>query len=173
MRALAIGLLIVAGLWTWGFFSEFCLKGSLAELPKADKIVVHKAERTLTLYRASEVLKSYKVALGFNPIGHKEFEGDGKTPEGNYTIDSKNPKSRYFLNLGINYPNAIDTQNAQNAGKSAGGDIKIHGLPNGWSAFERIFGVFDWTSGCIAVDNISMKEIYEAVAVGTPIEILP
>lgn len=173
MRVLVIGLLIVAGLWAWGSFAESRLKSSLAELPKADKIVVRKAQRTLTLYRASEVLKSYKVALGANPIGHKEFEGDGKTPEGNYTIDSKNPKSRYFLNLGISYPNSADTQNAKNAGKSAGGDIKIHGLPNGWSAFGSIFGIFDWTSGCIAVDNASMKEIYEAVAVGTPIEILP
>ena len=146
------------------------LKGRVA------KIIVEKQERVLSLYdERGEILKVYTpFALGQNPRGHKEFEGDGKTPEGIYRIDSKNPRSRYFLNLGISYPNQADKAHASMSGKSAGGDIKIHGLPNGMSIFGGLFALYgDWTDGCIALDNASMKELFEVVEVGTEIEILP
>lgn len=137
-------------------------------------IVVEKAKRTLSLYAGDEIIKTYAIALGKNPIGHKQFEGDSKTPEGEYVIDSKNPKSRYFLNLGISYPNEADKAYAQNLNKSAGGDIKIHGLPNGFGFAKGIFKLYgDWTDGCIGVDNESMQEIYQLVPIGTTITILP
>lgn len=142
---------------------------------KITKIVVEKHKRVLHLYHNDTLLKSYaSVALGKNPIGHKQFEGDKKTPEGLYYIDSKNPKSRYFLNLGISYPNKSDTEYAKKYQKSAGGDIKIHGLPNGMSVAKDIFATFgDWTDGCIALPNESMYELYHVVKIGTPILILP
>lgn len=148
-------------------------KESLQNMP-ITHIVVEKSKRTLTLYNNDEIVKIYSIALGGNPIGHKQFEGDKKTPEGTYVIDSKNPNSRYFLNLGISYPNEIDKAFAKNAGKSAGGDIKIHGLPNGFGFASAIFKAYgDWTNGCIALDNESMQEIYNLVPINTPITILP
>ncbi|MCI5786161.1 MAG: L,D-transpeptidase family protein [Helicobacter trogontum] len=140
------------------------------------KIVVHKHKRVLELYDdKGQLLKSYPhIALGKNPYEHKMFEGDGKTPEGLYYIDSKNPNSRYFLNLGISYPNQTDIANAKRHNKSAGGDIKIHGLPNGMNVIKELFLQYgDWTDGCIALDNASMKELYEIISIKTPIYILP
>ena len=108
---------------------------------KVNLIVVEKSKRQLALYHNNELLKTYKISLGKNPAGHKQFEGDSKTPEGIYHIDSKNPKSKYFLNLGISYPNEKDKENAARHNKSAGGDIKIHGLPNGlvWQSLYLIY----------------------------------
>lgn len=143
---------------------------------RVTKIVVHKQKRILELYDdKNKLLKSYPhIALGKNPQGHKEFEGDSKTPEGLYYIDSKNPKSRYFLNLGISYPNKLDIANAKKHNKNAGGDIKIHGLPNGMNIAKELFKQYgDWTDGCIALDNASMKELYEVISINTPIYILP
>ncbi|RDU66067.1 hypothetical protein CQA53_04485 [Helicobacter didelphidarum] len=151
---------------------QYAIDNSLKN--KITKIVVLKEKRKLQLYHNEEILKEYHIALGKNPIGHKQFEGDSKTPEGNYIIDSKNPKSRYFLNLGINYPNTKDREYAKQHGKSAGGDIKIHGLPNGMNIAAGLFQSYgDWTDGCIALDNRDVKEIYESVKIGTPIVILP
>ena len=137
-------------------------------------IVVEKSKRQLSIYNNNEKLKTYKISLGKNPIGHKQFEGDSRTPEGIYYIDSKNPKSRYFLNLGISYPNEKDKEYAACYNKSAGGDIKIHGLPNGLSMAKPLFDIYgDWTEGCIAVSNEDMAELYEIIEIGTKIEIKP
>ena len=141
---------------------------------KIDLIVVEKAKRILSIYDNGSLIKSYKISLGKNPVGHKQFEGDSKTPEGVYYIDGKNPKSKYFLNLGISYPSEKDKEYAASQGKSAGGDIKIHGLPNGFSLAKPLFDIYgDWTQGCIAVNNEDMAELYNIIEIGTKIEIKP
>lgn len=146
----------------------------MIENTKIDLIVVEKAKRTLSIYDNGTLVKSYKISLGKNPVGHKQFEGDSKTPEGIYYIDGKNPKSKYFLNLGISYPNEKDKEYAASQGKSAGGDIKIHGLPNGFSLAKPLFNIYgDWTEGCIAVNNEDMAELYNIIDIGTKIEIKP
>lgn len=134
-------------------------------------LLVDKSDRTLTAYRNGAVLKTYTgIALGGAPEGHKQFEGDEKTPEGRYTIDTRNPNSAYHLSLRVSYPNAADTAFAQGLGKSPGSDIFIHGQPNR-SPMGRLPG--DWTDGCIALSNAEIEELYQAVADGTPIEIRP
>ena len=125
------------------------------------------------VYSGDKLLKVYRVALGKNPIGHKEFEGDMKTPEGNYIINDKNPHSSYYKNLGISYPNKDDISHAKKIGKSAGGLIKIHGLPNNYSGVGHLHYLNDWTHGCVAVTNEEIDELFENVPVGTPIEIKP
>jgi murein L,D-transpeptidase YafK len=137
----------------------------------ADFILVDKSDRTLTLMRAGKVLKTYRgIALGDAPVGHKRFEGDERTPEGRYTIDTRNPNSAYHLSLRISYPDAADRAYAAARGRSPGGDIFIHGQPNALP-MGRIPG--DWTDGCIAVSNQEIEELWAAVPDGTPIEISP
>ncbi|MWV61971.1 L,D-transpeptidase family protein [Helicobacter saguini] len=141
---------------------------------KINKIIVHKGKRELSVYQNDTLLKTYKIALGRNPVGHKQFEGDKKTPEGEYFIDSKNPNSKFYMNLGISYPNAKDRAYAASQGKSAGGDIKIHGLPNGFNGLRELFASYgDWTDGCIALFDADMYELYHAVPLKTKIIILP
>lgn len=135
--------------------------------PKVTEIQVHKADRKMYLLHNEKVLKTYDVALGFAPVGHKQVEGDGKTPEGTYTISHKNPKSSFHLSLGVNYPNAQDRAYAASIGEPPGGDIFIHGGPT-----QRVYQR-DWTAGCIAVTNREMEKIYSMVEPGTPIHILP
>ncbi len=144
-----------------------------AELPKADCILVEKAKRTLTLFREGKVLKTYPVALGPNPVGPKEREGDNKTPEGVYRIDWRNPKSQYHLSLHISYPNETDVARAKKLGVSPGGDIMIHGLPNGRGAIGAAHLLMDWTVGCVAVTDEEIEEIWKSVSDGTSIEIRP
>lgn len=140
---------------------------------KVEKIVVKKSERVLEVYSQEELLKSYTISLGFNPVGDKQVEGDGRTPEGAYVINDKNPNSGYHLNLGISYPNESDRVEAARLGKSAGGDIKIHGLKNGYMKYIGRFQRFrDWTHGCIALTNEEVRELYEHVPIGTPIIII-
>lgn len=133
---------------------------------QASRIVVHKSRREMLLLRGESVLRSYRVALGPNPLGHKEREGDGRTPEGHYRIDRRNPRSRYHLALHISYPNEADVARARALGVSPGGDIMIHGLKDGR-------GEGDWTQGCIAVRNEEMEEIWDLVPEGTAVEICP
>lgn len=137
---------------------------------KADRLVIEKSARLMTLYRKDQVLKSYRVGLGFAPIGHKEQEGDGRTPVGQYTIDLKNPNSRYHLSLRVSYPNPQDVALAKARGVAPGGDIYIHGTPGG--LLSRLY-MPDWTLGCVAVTNAEIEEIWAAVDVGTPIDIRP
>jgi len=136
--------------------------------PAITLIEVHKADRKMYLIAGTEVVKTYDIQLGGNPIGPKQYEGDGKTPEGAYRISHRNPKSSYHLSLGISYPNEAQVAAAKAAGKRPGGDIFIHGQPN-----RRRSGGGDWTAGCIAVSNRDIEEIYRMVNPGTVIQIFP
>jgi murein L,D-transpeptidase YafK len=140
---------------------------------KADRILVEKRARRLTLFSVDRKLKEYHVALGFSPIGPKEREGDGRTPEGIYAIDFHKPDSAFHRALHISYPSADDNARATEAGVSPGGDIMIHGLPNGLGALGAGHRLHDWTAGCIAVSDVEIDEIYDSVSDGTPIEIRP
>ncbi len=139
----------------------------------ADKVLIEKKERRLTLLSKGEVIKSYKIALGGNPVGPKERQGDNKTPEGTYTIDSRNRNSGYHLSLHISYPNDKDKMRAKELGVSPGGDIMIHGIKNGLSWIGTLHAEIDWTKGCIAVTDQEMEEIYRLVPNGTIVEIRP
>jgi murein L,D-transpeptidase YafK len=139
-------------------------------LPKADKILVEKETRRLTLFSGGRRLKAYHIALGFSPSGPKEREGDGRTPEGIYTIDFHKPDSAFHRALHVSYPSTKDSARAAEAGVSPGGDVMIHGLPNG---FGGTYQLRDWTAGCIAVTDPEIDEIYASVTDGAPIEILP
>lgn len=144
------------------------------DLPKGaviDYIEVHKSDRVLEVYSKGALLKTYRIALGFNPKGKKEFEGDGKIPEGVYYINDKNPNSIAYKNLGISYPNTEDIKNAKKHNKATGGDIKIHGLMKKWKYFGIFHSCIDWTGGCVAVDNSDMDELYQHIKIGTKIKI--
>jgi murein L,D-transpeptidase YafK len=137
---------------------------------KVDFVLVDKSDRTLTLYGAGLPLKTYRgLQMGGDPIGPKHFEGDERTPEGRYTIDYRNPRSAYHLSLHISYPNAADADYAARYGRSSGGEIFIHGTPNGYG--ERPEG--DWTDGCIALSDAEIENLWSLVPDGTPIEIRP
>lgn len=135
--------------------------------PAVTSVQVHKSARKMYLLHHNKVLESYDIHLGFAPVGHKQVEGDGKTPEGSYFIDRRNPNSEFHLSLGISYPNAADRAYAASIGQDPGGDIFIHGAPN------KPVSVHDWTWGCIAVTDREMEQIYAMVRDGTPIHILP
>src|SRR5689334_24472277 len=135
---------------------------------QVDRVVINKARREMLLLSGESVVRSYRVALGRDPVGHKEREGDGRTPEGRYTIDRRNANSRYHLSLHISYPNQADEERAKTLGVAPGGDIMIHGLKAGVA-----HPVSDWTQGCIAVTDAEMDEIWRLVADGTAIEIHP
>ena len=138
-----------------------------------DAVRDDKADRRLYLLQGGDVVREYVISLGDAPVGHKRQRGDERTPEGTYTIDYRNPKSRYHLSLHITYPNPQDRQAARRRGVNPGGDIFIHGLPNGMEMFAPWFRRHDWTDGCIAVDNEAIEEIWQRVRDGTPIEIRP
>ncbi len=141
---------------------------------KADYVVVKKTERKLYLYRGIKVLKTYHIALGQQPDGHKQRSGDSRTPEGIYTIDWRNPNSKFFRSMHISYPNSSDSSGARERGDSPGGAIMIHGQPSNWAEKARLlFNEYDWTEGCIAVQDHEMVEIWNAVEDGTPIEVMP
>jgi murein L,D-transpeptidase YafK len=139
----------------------------------ADRVLVEKSARRLTLLWNGSVLKSYRIALGRTPVGPKEYEGDQRTPEGVYSIDFHKPDSDYHLALHISYPEQRDIDRAGAQGLSAGSDIMIHGLPNGRGWIGRFHQRRDWTAGCVAVADFEIEEIYRAVADGTPVEIRP
>ena len=143
------------------------------EHQRATAVLVKKAERRLFLLRHGKQIAAYEIALGRNPVGHKRREGDGRTPEGRYTIDWRNPQSAYHLSLHISYPNREDSVAASAAGHSPGGMIMIHGLPNGHAAVGARHRLSDWTEGCIAVTSEEITEIWRLVPDGTPIEIRP
>lgn len=143
-------------------------------IDKADYVVVKKSERKLYLYRGSEVLKTYRIALGKQPDGHKSREGDSRTPEGLYTLDWRNPNSKFYRSIHVSYPSKSDHRNARERGDTPGGAIMIHGQPSSWvEKTKLLFKEDDWTEGCIAVQNHEMDEIWNAVEDGTPIEIIP
>lgn len=140
---------------------------------QVDKILVVKSKRVLTLFNDGRPVKSYRISLGRQPIGAKTRRGDGKTPEGKYTIDRHNPYSRFHLALHVSYPDVDDIASARRLGVSPGGDIMIHGLPNGHGPRWQWKQFTDWTAGCIAVSDRDIEEIYRSVRAGTQIEIRP
>jgi murein L,D-transpeptidase YafK len=146
---------------------------ALSALPNVDKVLVIKSKRILMLLKDGEIFRTYKVALGKQPTGHKTRQGDRRTPEGRYVLDSRNPKSKYHLAIHISYPNESDVLSAQKRGVSPGGDIMIHGLPPGSGSIGELHSFLNWTDGCIAVTNAEMEEIWQFVPDGTPIEIKP
>jgi murein L,D-transpeptidase YafK len=169
-----IAKLAVLPLFILGAFSLQALSRNDSPLPAsamADKVLVLKGERKLLLIKGNEVLKTYTVSLGGNPVGLKIMEGDRKTPEGNYVLDRHNAHSQYHKSIHISYPNAEDVARARKLGVPTGGDLFIHGLPNDFVGPSQEQG--DWTNGCIAVTNAEIDEIWRLVADGTPIEIKP
>jgi murein L,D-transpeptidase YafK len=167
-------LLLLLGLTAAGIAAYAYL--NVNPLPRdavADRVLVEKSSRRLTLLRNGKTLKTYSVALGGAPSGAKEFEGDQRTPEGIYTIDFHKPDSDFHLALHVSYPEPRDVDRAAAEGLSAGSDIMIHGLPNRRGWIGRFHRRSDWTAGCIAVADFEIEEIYRAVADGTPIELRP
>lgn len=146
---------------------------SLGASSRPDHIMIHKNARTLELMHAGQIIKTYKIALGGNPVGPKIQQGDHKTPEGKYVIDSRNLRSQFHRSLHISYPNAEDRERARKLGVQPGGDIFIHGLPNGYGFIGSAHRARDWTDGCIAVTDQEIEEIWILVPNGTPVEIRP
>ena len=136
-----------------------------------DRIIVEKSARRLVLVQGGQKVREYRIALGFSPVGDKERQGDGRTPEGVYRIDRRNDRSAYHLSLGLDYPQPKDRARAQAVGYSPGGDIMIHGQPNALPDDMLVKG--DWTAGCIAVSNAEMREIWAATDATTLVEIRP
>jgi murein L,D-transpeptidase YafK len=156
-----------------GFSWNFAIAAGLPQDKKADRVLVVKKDRTLTLLRHGTILKTYKIALGGSPVGPKTRQGDHKTPEGIYSLDSRNAHSRFYRSIHISYPNAEDRRRADKLGTALGGDIFLHGLPKGFGWLGNTHRLKDWTDGCIAVSNDEMDEIWSVVPNGTPIEIRP
>ena len=162
------GILLLAGA-AYYFFPE----NKLPENRKIDKLVVIKSKRIMEAYSGNEIIKTYKISLGQNPLHDKQFEGDKRTPEGEYKINDKNPNSSFYKNLGISYPNTEDILEAKSKNLDPGGQIKIHGLRNGFGFIGKFHRMLDWTAGCIALTNQEVDELYSAVEIGTPILIKP
>ena len=139
---------------------------------QADQIIVIKSQHTLTVLAHGKPIKTYKVALG-PTVGPKEKQGDHKTPEGTYTIDSKNQQSRFYLALHVSYPNAGDKAHAKSLGHPPGGDIMIHGVEKKYEYLGDLQHNYDWTDGCIALTNPEIEELFRLIPTGTPIEIKP
>jgi murein L,D-transpeptidase YafK len=159
-RELMLGAAAVASLGACSSDPRFLLYDG----PEVTYVVVNKGQRRMHLLHNETVLESYDIQLGFAPYGHKQFKGDGRTPEGLYRIDRRNPNSKFHLSLGISYPNARDVEVAEAMGKSPGGDIFIHGQKHPSKTDKS-----DWTWGCIAVKNPEIERIYAMVRTGTPI----
>ena len=138
-----------------------------------DLVKVVKSQRQMWLLEQGKIIKQYTIALGANPVGHKQQEGDERTPEGRYILDYRNPNSGYFKSLHVSYPNKQDLANAKAKGVDAGGMIMIHGQRNGFGWAAKLTPLKDWTNGCIALNNQDMQEVWDLVKIGTPIEILP
>jgi murein L,D-transpeptidase YafK len=160
-----------------GLFLLFSAIPVLAQLTtstqKADSILILKKDHVLELLANGHVIHSYKVALGRGGLAAKQREGDGRTPEGHYKIDSRNAASHYHKALHISYPDSIDRTRAAKLGVSPGGEIMIHGLPNGMGWLGTSHRFYDWTLGCVAVTDSEIDEIWDLVPVGTPVEIRP
>lgn len=165
MRAAAVWLLLLMcpGLWAAG----------KTPAKTADLIVIVKSTHTMTLYSNGTVLKTYHVALSRDPVGPKEQAGDMKVPEGEYFVDRKNAHSQFHLALHLSYPNATDWARARKLGVNPGGDVDIHGLPKSYAWVGNLQHMADWTTGCIAVTNPEIEEIWRLVPVGTRVEIKP
>jgi murein L,D-transpeptidase YafK len=143
------------------------------DLGPVDRVVVLKSERRLMLYAGDERVATYRIALGADATGHKTYRGDSRTPEGHYTLDYRNEDSQFYRSIHVSYPNDADRAAGIEADVPTGGNVMIHGLPDGKGWIGPVFNLRDWTDGCIAVSNSEVEEIWHAVADGTPIEIKP
>ena len=167
-------LVIVLGVIAWDAMKLDRRAPELAPASqRVTKILVEKCRRRMTLFGDGGAMHMYDVALGSSPVGHKQQEGDGRTPEGNYAVDFKNARSRFHLSLRVSYPRPEDRERARQHGVPPGGDIMIHGLPRGLGWLGALHLVRDWTDGCIAVTNQEIEEIWALVDTGIPIEIKP
>jgi murein L,D-transpeptidase YafK len=153
--------------------AERVMLKSTESLPVVDHLVVRKTERRLLLLHGDSVVRSYKIALGLNPVGQKERAGDFRTPEGRYALIRRNPRSEYFLSLQVSYPNDADLKRAKRNHWDAGGSIMIHGLPNQLKHEPGYYESRDWTDGCIALSNADMVEVWLLTPDNAPIDILP
>ncbi|MEW2912545.1 L,D-transpeptidase family protein [Leisingera sp. JC11] len=172
LRLLALVVLTGAAWIAWQAFAPRPAPPPLsAAVDRIDRILIEKSARRLTASRDGETVLEFPIALGFAPAGDKQQEGDGKTPEGIFRIDRRNPNSAYHLSLGINYPQPEDRARAKAAGVSPGGDIFIHGQPNSVGNVITLPG--DWTAGCIAVSNEQMQTLWRLAEIGTEVEIRP
>jgi len=143
------------------------------DFPVADKVLVEKGDRKLHLLKEGQPFRSFDIALGVAPVGHKEREGDQKTPEGVYRLDMRNPDSEYFLSIHVSYPNAGDVRTARNKGLEPGGQIMVHGQPNAPAFSAGYYAKEDWTNGCIALSNSDMIDMWLMTPDNIPIEIVP
>jgi murein L,D-transpeptidase YafK len=153
--------------------SERVVMRSSESPPSVERVVVHKAERKMYLMHGPTIVRSYRIALGLNPVGTKERAGDFRTPEGTYRLVRRNPRSDYFLSMQVSYPNETDLKHARRNHWDTGGAIMIHGLPNQLKHDPSYYESRDWTDGCIAVSNSDMLEIWLLTPDNTLIEILP
>ncbi len=169
MKFLILFLILIGGILIYDLYPGNKIPANAI----VDKIVVLKSERKLLAYANGTILIAYKISLGKNPIGVKQYEGDKKTPEGIYYINNKTAISKFHKNLGISYPNENDLKNAKQIGNPAGGSIKIHGLQNGLGFIGRLQTLSDWTAGCIALTNEEVDDLYNHTPMGTVIEIKP
>lgn len=160
VRWLAVALMLV---WSAG----------AAAAQTVTQVLVMKGERRMQIMNGDTVVKTYSIALGGSPVGHKQREGDGRTPEGSYVLDWRNGNSSYHRSIHLSYPNEADVERARSAGEDPGGMIMIHGQRNYFGWLAPVAQWFDWTDGCIAVTNVEMDEIWALVENGTPIEIRP
>jgi murein L,D-transpeptidase YafK len=173
-RQYVFSVFVFSVIFTLFLSSLLFFSPAFASVEKADKVVVIKSKRVMLLLNNGEILKAYRISLGKHPVGHKTRQGDQKTPEGTYVIDSRIPDSKFYLALHISYPNDSDIKNAQKLGIDPGGDIVIHGLPNGLGKkIGKLHRMTDWTDGCIALTNSEIEEIWKLIPDGTTIEIKP
>lgn len=161
VRALALAVLVLP------------LSANGADFPIADQVIIDKSDRELYLLKDGEPFRTFKIALGLQPVGDKVMEGDFRTPEGHYLLDMRNPGSDFFLSIHVSYPNQEDRRYAAAQGVPPGGAIMIHGQPNEPSRSETYYQTQDWTNGCIAVSNSDMIDIWLMTGDNTPIEIRP
>ena len=166
---LLVVALVIAALIVWANWPEQALPSNVV----AERLVVEKSVRRLSVVSRGRIVKTYRVSLGHQPVGKKEREGDGRTPEGLYYIDLRKQKTCCYRSLEISYPNAEDKKHAAASGYRPGGLIMVHGLGRGFGWFGKIQRFYDWTDGCVAVTNKEMAELWQAVPVGTPIELRP
>jgi len=170
-RLFFLFLVIIASLLVYQYYPYSPMPDQVV----IEKIIVDKSDRKLMVYADGSVIKTFSIALGDQPVGPKEREGDEKTPEGEYIINAKAGEgaSGFHKNLGVSYPSTKDKLNARQKGFSTGGDIKIHGLKNGLGFIGRFQSWRDWTNGCMSVTNEEMDDLYRHVKIGTPIIINP
>jgi murein L,D-transpeptidase YafK len=168
-RVALIVIAVLAATMAWAHWPQQALDPTL----RADRVVLHKSARELVLLRQGLELKRYAVSLGGNPLGHKQREGDERTPEGQYVLDYRNPKSSFYRSLHISYPNAADKNRAKQAGYDPGGMVMIHGLRRDLGWLGRLHRITNWTNGCVAVTNLEMDELWGAIQDGTPMDLVP